>query len=152
MGQIDSVRAVRDTCMALVWDGVRSLRVNADVEDLLALVPAGQAGRVHGWPLQVAFAKATNAADQSRALHSAWSQVVTPTTRKALLLRVHAPGDFNPQSAVWAAWREGLQPDCRVSYWDVWDPQLAAGHKRIVVCMWEAFFHRTRLQAFQFAA
>ncbi|WP_346309115.1 hypothetical protein [Limnohabitans sp.] len=183
MGQIDSVRAVRDTCMALAWDGVRSLRVNADVEDLLALVPAGQAGRGHGWPLQVAFAEATNAADQPGALHSAWSQVVMPTTRKALLLRVHAPGDFNPQSAVWAAWRAGLQPHCRVSYWDVWDPQLAAGHKRFVVWVgaWQierrpdlpvadqvsvdvfvqqagrqrlvgdAFFHRTRLQAFQVA-
>ena len=102
MGQIDSVRAVRDTCMALAWDGVRSWRVNADVEDLLALVPAGHAGRVHGGPLQVAFAEATNLADQPRALHRAWSQVVTPTTRKALLLRVHAPGDFSPQSAVWS--------------------------------------------------
>ena len=135
MLQIDSVRAVRDTCMALAWDGVRSLRVNADVEDLLALalVPAGHAGRVHGWPLQVAFAEATNLADQPRALHSAWSQVVTPTTRRALLLRVHALGDFNPKSAVWAAWRDGLQPHCRVNYWDVWEPQLALERKRFVV-------------------
>lgn len=133
MGQIDSVRAVRDTCMALAWDGVRSLRVNADVEDLLALMPAGHAGRVHGWLLQVAFAEATKLAVQPRALHSAWSQVVTPTTRKALLLRVHAPGDFTPKSAVWAARRESLRAHCRVTYWDVWDPQLVAGHKRFVV-------------------
>jgi hypothetical protein len=133
MGQYDSVRAVRDTRMALACDGVRSLRVNADVEDLLPLLPAGHAGCVHGWALQMAFAEDTNVADQPRALHSAWSQVVTPTTRKALLLRVHAPGDFNPQSGVWAAWREGLQPDCRVSYWDVCDMQLEACHKRFAV-------------------
>lgn len=133
MGQIDSVRAVHDTCMALAWDGVRSLRVNADVEDLLALLPDGHAGRVHGGSLRMAFAEATNLADQPRALHTAWSQVVMPTTRSALLLRVHAQGDFNPQSAVWAAWRASLQPHCRVTYWDVWDPQLAAGHNRFVV-------------------
>ena len=54
-------------------------------------------------------------------------------TRRALLLRVHAPGDYDPQSAAWTAWREGLPPACRVSYWDVWDPQLAAGQKRFVV-------------------
>ncbi|WP_090140702.1 hypothetical protein [Limnohabitans sp. DM1] len=72
MGQIDSVRAVRDTCIALAWDGVRSVRV-------------------------------------------------------------HAPGGFNLQSVVWTAWREGLQPHCRVRYWDVWYPQLAAGRKRFVV-------------------
>ena len=64
---------------------------------------------------------------------SAWSQVVKPDTRRALLLRVHARGDFNPKSALWTAWREGLQPHCRVSYWDVWDPHLAVGHKRFVV-------------------
>ena len=133
MGQIDSVRAVHDSCMSLAWDGVRSLRVNADVEDLLALVPAAYSGRVHLRILRVAFAEATNVADQPCALNSAWSQVVTLATRKALLLRVHAPGDFNPQSALWTAWREGLQPHCRVSYWDVWDPQLAVGHKRFVV-------------------
>lgn len=133
MGQIDSVRAVRDTCMALAWDGVRSLRVNADVEDLLALGPAAHAGRVQRRTLQLAFAEATNLAEQPRALQSAWSQVVTSTTRQALLLRVHAPGDFNPKSVVWAAWRESLQPHCCVRYWDVWDPQLAQGCKRFVV-------------------
>ena len=138
-----TLAAVRDTRMALAVDGKRSLRVNADIEDLLALRPRPREGVVAGgdgapaggvaWVLRAGFGVACCVADQHSALHSAWTQVVVPTTRKALLLRVHAPGDFNPRSAVWAAWREGLQPHCRVSYWDVWDPQLAAGHKRFVV-------------------
>lgn len=70
--------------------------------------------------------------ERCTALGRRWSRP-QPATRKALLLRVHAPGDFTPKSAEWAAWREGLQPHCRVSYWDVWDLQLAAGHKRFVV-------------------
>ena len=119
--------------MALALDAERYLRVNADIEDLLALVPAVHVGRALRWTLRVAHAEALSAADQPHALQRAWSQLVTPDTRRALLLRVHAPGDFDPQSVAWLAWREGLPPTCRVSYRDVWDPQLAAGHKRFVV-------------------
>ena len=109
--------------MALAVDGERSLRVNADIEDLLALRPdpckgvrAGGDGAPSGgvaWGLRAGFGVACSPADQPRALQGAWSQVVKPDTRRALLLRVHAPGDFNPKSALWTAWREGLQPHCR---------------------------------------
>ena len=138
-----TLAAVRDTRMALAVNGERFLRVNAGIEDLLALRPdpcegvrAGGDGAPAGGVargLRAGFGVACSPTDQPRALQGAWSQVVKPDTRRALLLRVHARGDFNPKSALWTAWREGLQTHCRVSYWDVWDPHLAVGHKRFVV-------------------
>lgn len=65
------------TCMALALDAERYLRVNADIEDLLALVPAVHVGRALSWTLRVAHAEALSAADQPHALQRAWSQLVT---------------------------------------------------------------------------
>lgn len=128
------VQAIQDVVFALQCDWVHSAMANADMEDLVGILGQYKLSD-HARPSQVRMGTAIScsAADFVDALNQAWHQAFRPGTRQMLLLRAHAPGDFQLKSPEFADWRKTVMRDIVLVYWDVYDPKLLPGQKRFTV-------------------